>query len=47
MLWSPATARVVFRDDVEIQYHPTSFHCHKEYNPNIISTSAFKTQGRP
>lgn len=23
MLWSPATARVVFRDDVEIQYHPT------------------------
>ena len=31
MLWSPATARVVFRDDVEIQYHPTIIHYYEEY----------------
>lgn len=47
MLWSPATARVVFRDDVEIQYHPTIIHYYEEYSPKIIRTSVFKTKGRP
>ncbi len=47
MLWSPATARAVFRDNVEIQYHPTIIHYYKEYNPKIIRTSVFKIQGRP
>ena len=47
MLWSPATARAVFRDNVEIQYHPTIIHYYKEYNPKIIRTSVFNLQGRP
>lgn len=44
MLWSPATARAVFRDNVEIQYHPTIIHYYKDTTPRLLGHLYLKSK---